>query len=81
VAHADAFLSKIYAFTTENLSESPRLGHVYNSEWALFRLIYGKAFSIYYTISEQEVFVLFVIDGSISLNQELADPNVNLPEL
>ena len=73
--------SKIYAFTTENLSEFPRLGHVYNPERALFHLIYGKAFNIYYTIREQEVFVLFVIDGSISLNQDLADQDVNLPQL
>jgi hypothetical protein len=46
----------------------------------LFRLIYAKAFNIYYMIREQEVFVLFIIDGSISLNQELADPKVSLPE-
>lgn len=81
VAHADEFLSDIYAFTTENLSQFPRLGHVYNHERGLFRLIYAKAFNIYYTIREQEVFVLFIIDGSISLNQELADPSVTLPEL
>jgi len=81
VAHADEFLSDIYAFTTENLSQFPRLGHVYNPERDLFRLIYAKAFNIYYTIREQEVFVLFIIDGSISLNQELSDPTVTLPEL
>lgn len=81
VAHADEFLSNIYAFTTENLSQFPRLGHVYNAERGLFRLIYAKAFNIYYTIREQEVFVLFIIDGSISLNQELADSTVRLPEL
>jgi plasmid stabilization system protein ParE len=81
VTHADEFLSNIYVFTNENLSQFPRLGHVYNSERALFRLIYAKAFNIYYTIREQEVFVLFIIDGSISLNQELADPSVTLPEL
>ena len=81
VAHADEFLSDIYGFTTENLSQFPRLGHVYNAERGLFRLIYAKAFNIYYTIREQEVFVLFIIDGSISLNQELADSTVRLPEL
>jgi plasmid stabilization system protein ParE len=81
VAHADEFLSDIYAFTTENLSQFPRLGHVYNAERGLFRLIYAKAFNIYYTIREQEVFVLFIIDGSISLNQELANSTVRLPEL
>jgi plasmid stabilization system protein ParE len=81
VTHADEFLSAIYAFTTENLSQFPRLGHVYNPERGLFRLIYAKAFNIYYMIRGHEVFVLFVIDGSISLNQELADPEVTLPEL
>ena len=81
VAHADEFLSDIYAFTTKNLSQFPRLGHVYNLERGLFRLIYAKAFNIYYTIREQEVFVLFIIDGSISLNQELANSTVRLPEL
>jgi len=81
VAHADEFLSNIYAFTTENLSQFPRLGHIYNPERGLFRLIHAKAFNIYYTIRDQEVFVLFIIDGSISLNQELSDPTVALPEL
>ena len=81
VAHADEFLSDIYAFTTESLSQFPRLGHVYNSKRGLFRLIYAKAFNIYYTIRDQEVFVLFIIDGAISMNQELADPAVSLPDL
>ena len=80
VVHADEFLSGIYAFTAENLSLFPRLGHVYNPERGLLRLIYAKAFNIYYTIREQEVLVLFIIDGSISLNQELADAHVSLPE-
>ena len=79
--HADEFLSDIYVFTTEKLSQFPRLGHVYNPERGLFRLIYAKAFNIYYTIREQNVFVLFIIDGSINLNQELGDPAVSLPEL
>ena len=81
VTHADEFLSEIYAFTTDNLSEFPRLGRVYNPERGLFRLIFAKAYNIYYTIREQELFVLFIIDGSINLNQELADPTVSLPEL
>ena len=81
VAQADEFLSDIYVFTTENLSQFPHLGHVYNPERGLFRLIYAKAFNIYYTIREQNVFVLFIIDGSISLSQELGDPAVSLPEL
>lgn len=80
VAHADEFLTNIYAFTTDNLSAFPRLGHVYNTERGLFRLIYDKTFNIYYKIEQEEVFVLFIIDGAVSLNQALADPKVTLPE-
>ncbi len=74
VAHADEFLDEIYAFTIKNLSEFPHLGRVYNEARGLFRLVYRKGFNIYYTIGEQEVFVLFIIDGALSFNQELADP-------
>jgi hypothetical protein len=38
-------------------------------------LVYRKGFNIYYTIGEQEVFVLFIIDGALNFNQELADPD------
>lgn len=65
VTHADEFLSVIYAFTTDNLSEFLRLGHAYNPERGLFRLIFAKTYNIYYTIREQELFILFIIDGSI----------------
>jgi hypothetical protein len=41
--------------------------------------MHHKFFNIYYTIRADEVFVLFIVDGLLSLNQELADPNVELP--
>lgn len=79
VAYADEFVAKIYSFIIKNLSQFPRIGRPYNPARGLFRLVYGEGFNIYYTIGEQEVFVLFIIDGSISLNQELADPDIELP--
>lgn len=81
IAHADELLSEIYAFIIENLSEFPHLGRVYNEARGLFRLVYRKGFNIYYSVGEQEVFVLFIIDGAMSFNQELADPETrHLPE-
>jgi len=74
VAHAEEFLDEIYAFTVKNRSEFPHLGRVYNEASGLFRLVHRKGFNIYYTIGEQDVFVLFIIDGALSFNQELADP-------
>lgn len=79
IAHADDFLNEIYDFIVRNLSEFPHLGRPYNPARGLFRLVYSKGFNIYYTIRADEVFVLFIVDGLLSLNQELADPNVELP--
>lgn len=77
IRHADEFLDEIYGFITQNLSEFPQLGHVYNEAQGLFRLVYRKGFNIYYQLAEDTVFVLFVIDGALSFNQELADPEHN----
>lgn len=79
IAHADDFLNEIYAFIFSTLSEFPHLGRPYNPERGLFRLVYSKGFNVYYTIRAEEVFVLFIIDGAISLNQDLADPETKLP--
>lgn len=77
IAHVDDFFDEIYAFTINNLSEFPRLGHVHNEARGLFRLVYREGFDIYYTIGEQEVFVLFIIDSALNFNQELADPETH----
>ncbi len=75
VVHADEFLTEIYAFIVKNLSEFPHLGHVYNEMRGLFRLVSRKGFNVYYAIDDQTVFVLFIIDGALNFNQELADPH------
>jgi plasmid stabilization system protein ParE len=79
IAHADDFLNEIYAFIFTTLSERPHLGRPYNPEREFFRLIYSKGFNVYYTIRAEEVLLLFITDGAISLNQDLADPEIRLP--
>lgn len=79
VQHADEFLDKIYDFSIKNLSTFPALGRLYNEDKGLYRLVFSEGYNIYYVVSAEEVFILYIIDGSISLNQRLEDPDVTLP--
>jgi plasmid stabilization system protein ParE len=78
-AYAESFHDELSRFIVENLAEHPRMGHVHNREKQIFRLIYQGRYNTYYTIDGDQVFVLFIIDGRLSLNAELAEPDVELP--
>lgn len=76
---ADAFQFKIDEFIVSNLSEFPKLGHVYNPIKMLYRLIFEGRYNIYYQIEDDELYVLYVLDGNIDLNTQLLSEDVNLP--
>jgi len=81
LAYADSFHDELTGFIIENLTDHPRLGHVYNPEKQIFRLIYKGRYNTYYTIGGDQIFILFIIDGRLSLNAELAEPDIELPPL
>ena len=78
--HAAEFVIDISDFAMKNLSEFPELGHVYNAEKSLYRLVYSKSYNIYYTISSDQVDVLYIIDSALSLNERLSEPGLQLPD-
>tara|TARA_B110000977_G_C10699207_1_gene346662 strand:- start:84 stop:398 length:315 start_codon:yes stop_codon:yes gene_type:complete len=78
--YADDFQFKIDEYITKNLSDFPKLGHVFNDKKGLYRLIYDKRYNIYYTIKDEAVFVLYIIDGPLNFNSILLNPDIELPE-
>ncbi len=76
LAYADSFHDELIRFIIKNLADHSRIGHVHNPEKQIFRLIYDGRYNTYYTIEGDQVFILFIIDGRLSLNAELAGPNV-----
>jgi len=79
VTYADSFHDELTRFIMENLTDHPRMGHVHNPEKQIFRLIFRRRYNTYYTIEGDQVFILFIIDGRLSLNAELAEPDIELP--
>ncbi len=81
VSFADSFHDEITDFTIQNLSTHPRLGHEYNPEKGIFRLIYKRRYNIYYLIQDDIIHILYILDGRVSFNADLEQPEFKIPSL
>jgi len=79
--YADRFYDEITDFAIKNLSEQPRLGHEYNSERGIFRLIFKERYNIYYVIRDDGIYIIYILDGPVSFNAKLSEPDAPIPEL
>ena len=77
--YADDFQYNIDYFIVKNLSSFPKIGHLFNKDKGLYRLIYETRYNIYYQIEEEDIFVLFIVDGPLNLNTVLLNPNIQMP--
>ena len=76
--YADTFQYKIDHFILENLSVNPLLGHLYHEARNIRRLIFEKRYNIYYTIRDESVFVMFIFDGRMDINQQIEEHGLDL---
>ena len=80
-SYADSFYDAITEFVIKNLSAHQKLGHEYNPDKGIYRLIFKKRYNIYYLIQDGTIFILNILDGPVSLNAELAEPDAPIPLL
>jgi len=73
--YADTFYDAITDFILQSISLSPHIGHLYNTNKRLYRLIFEARYNIYYHLQNSTVFVLYIVDGQQILNSELLNPN------
>ena len=71
--YAEAFQYEIDRFILEHLSSNPLLGHLYHEPRGIRRLIFQKRYHIYYTVRDNTVFVLFIFDGRMGINQDIEE--------
>jgi plasmid stabilization system protein ParE len=79
--YAEGFQYEIDRFMMEYLSSNPLLGHLYHKAREVRRIIFQKRYNVYYTIRNDTVFVLFVFDGRMDINQQIETDglDVDLP--
>lgn len=79
--YAEAFQYEIDRFILENLRSNPLLGHVYHEPRGIRRLIFQKRYNIYYALRDDTVFVLFIFDGRMEINQDIEDHGLDTDSL
>ena len=52
---------------------------MYDHARGLYRLIYKHRYNVYYTIDGAALYILFIIDGRMLLNSELAGTDLHPP--
>lgn len=79
--YADHFNDEIIDFIIATLTAHPQIGHVYNKDKNLYRIIFLQRYNIYYLTHENTIFILYILDGRLFLNQKLEEIDVELPPL
>ena len=79
--YAEEFQYEIDRFILEHLSSNPLLGHLYHAPRGIRRLIFQKRYNIYYTLRDDTVFVLFIFDGRMGINQDIEEHGLDTDDL
>jgi plasmid stabilization system protein ParE len=78
--YADQFQATISDFISSTLAGQPKMGTLYNPEQEVYRIVYDRRYNIYYVIQDA-LYIVYILDGRILLNIELADPDAALPTI
>jgi len=78
--YADKFQTDLSEFIFSTLSIHPKIGTLYNPIQEVYRIVYDGRYNIYYVIRDA-LYILYVLDGRMLLNVELADQGANLPTI
>jgi plasmid stabilization system protein ParE len=78
---ADAFQLDIDTFIRATLSENPEIGHFWHANRGIRRLIFRRRHNIFYTLQDQTAWVLFIFDGRLDINQQIAEAGLDVEQL
>ena len=80
IDYAVEFHNETVSRISDNLSEQPEMGAVYNPDKSIRRLVLERH-NVYYLQKPNAVYVLFVIGARLNLNTEISEPHFDVPEL
>jgi plasmid stabilization system protein ParE len=80
-ALAAAFQRDIDRFIRDAISATPEIGHVWHGPRGIRRLIFRRRYNIFYTLRDDVAFVLFIFDGRMDINQQIAESGLEVDSL
>lgn len=78
--YADGFQTNLTDFIFTNLSQHPKMGTLYNPLKGVYRMVYDGRYNIFYVLRDA-LYIVYVLDGRMLLNFDLADSDAKLPTL
>ncbi|NEY92044.1 type II toxin-antitoxin system RelE/ParE family toxin [Tabrizicola oligotrophica] len=78
---ADSFQRDIDRFIRDAIGANPEIGHVWHALRGIRRLIFRRRHNIFYTLRDDAAFVLFIFDGRMDINQQIAEAGLDVEAL
>jgi len=78
---ADNFQRDIDRFIRDTIGANPQVGHVWHAPRGIRRLIFHRRHNIFYHLCDEAAFVLFIFDGRMEINQQIADSGLDVDAL
>ena len=79
--YAVDFQNTIAQYLTTRLADNPKLGRVFNRDQGIHRLVYQQKYNVYYVIQTDVIFVIYVFDGQMDVNQQIERGEISLPDV
>ena len=78
---ADRFQRDIDRFIRDAIAANPEIGHVWHGPRGIRRLIFRRRYNIFYALRDNVAFVLFIFDGRMDINQQIAESGLEVDSL
>jgi plasmid stabilization system protein ParE len=78
---ADKFQRDIDRFIRDAIAANPETGHLWHAPRGIRRLIFRRRHNIFYALRDDAALILFVFDGRMDINQQIAEPGLDVEGL
>jgi plasmid stabilization system protein ParE len=78
---ADKFQRDIDRFIRDAIGANPKIGHVWHAPRGIRRLIFRRRHNIFYALRDEAAYVLFIFDGRMDINQQIAESGLDVEAL
>lgn len=78
---AEAFQRDIDRFMRDVIDANPEIGHLWHAPRGIRRLIFRRRHNIFYTLQDETAWVLFIFDGRMDINQQIAEAGLDVEAL
>jgi plasmid stabilization system protein ParE len=80
-ALANKFQRDVDRFIRETIGAQPGIGHVWHAPREIRRLIFRRRHNIFYILRDDVAYVLFIFDGRMDINQQIAESGLEVEAL